>query len=83
MSPWKSSQAQRTLDNLQAGFQAAVLEIKATDGPLCKRLQELGIVPGMPIEVIRSGSPMVVRVGDARLCLRSDLAEAVHVLPTH
>lgn len=81
MSPWKNAIAAETLDNLRPGFEAAVLEIRAGEGPLCKRLQELGVVPGVPVEVLSAGSPMLVRVGEARLCLRSDLANAVHVLP--
>ncbi len=82
MSPWNNKQATETLDNLRPGFQAAVLEVQSDNRPACLRLQELGLVPGAPVEVIATGSSIIVRVGEQRLCLGRELAHAVSVLPT-
>lgn len=81
MSPWNNQQASETLDNLRPGFQAAVLEVHASNRPACLRLQELGLVPGAPVEVLSSGDSILVRVGEQRLVLRRELAHEVSVLP--
>lgn len=36
-----------------------------------RRLEELGLSQGTPIQVIRKGSPCIARIGDRDLCLRS------------
>ena len=41
------------------------------------RLQDLGLVPGVWIRVIQSGSPMLIQAGDTRLCVRSADARCV------
>jgi Fe2+ transport system protein FeoA len=35
-----------------------------------RRLEELGIHSGAVVEMVQSGSPCIVRVGDSTLCLR-------------
>ncbi|MCL4216593.1 MAG: FeoA domain-containing protein [Candidatus Hydrogenedentes bacterium] len=57
------------------------LEIVSVDGDsdISSRLGEIGCVPGAQIEVLRGGSPMIVRIGDARYCLRGYEAGLVMV----
>lgn len=57
------------------------LEIVSVDGDsdISSRLGEIGCVPGARIEVLRGGSPMIVRIGDARYCLRGYEAGLVMV----
>jgi ferrous iron transport protein A len=46
------------------------------------RLEEMGFRRGVAIEVIRSGSPCIVRIdGRHRLCLRDDSLASVLVRP--
>ncbi|MCI0332566.1 MAG: FeoA domain-containing protein [Planctomycetes bacterium] len=45
-----------------------------------RRLEELGLRAGARLEVVRGGSPCIVRVGGAKLCFRHD--ELLHVLVT-
>ncbi len=45
-----------------------------------RRLEELGLRAGARLEIVRGGSPCIVRVGGARLCFRHD--ELLHVLVT-
>lgn len=82
MSPWKSQSGPETLDNLRPGCQAAVLEVRER-GRQEVRLQEMGIVPGVPVEVLSSGSTLLVRVGELRLSLREEAAKFVTVLPAY
>ena len=48
---------------------------------LAARLREIGVVPGARIRVLRAGCPLVVQVGEGRLCLRRQDAACVHVCP--
>jgi ferrous iron transport protein A len=34
------------------------------------RLQELGVRAGLPVEMLQSGSPCIVRLAEQRLCFR-------------
>lgn len=51
------------------------------DSPLSARLRVLGVMAGVPIRVARAGSPLIIEVGDSRLCLRANEAESVRVCP--
>jgi Fe2+ transport system protein FeoA len=81
MSPWKNPILQPTLANLKPGQTAAVLDIEASSQPACLRLQEMGLVPGTPLLVISNSGAVMVQVGEQRLCLGEELAQAVAVLP--
>ncbi len=81
MSPWKNPSLDGTLANLKAGQTAAVLEVNSHSQPACLRLQELGLVPGTPLRVISNSGAMMIQVGEQKLCLHEDLAQAVAVLP--
>ena len=37
---------------------------------LLSRLRELGLVPGVRIRVLRTGTSLVIQVGESRFCLR-------------
>lgn len=71
---------QETLDSLSAGSQAAVLEVHGR-GRAELRLQELGFVPGVALEVICCDEPMLVRVGEQRLSIRHASAKSISVYP--
>jgi ferrous iron transport protein A len=45
-----------------------------------RRLEELGLRGGAHLEVVRAGSPCIVRVGGTTLCFRDD--ELVRILVT-
>jgi len=47
--------------------------------PLAGRLAELGVVPGRCVRVVRTGSPMILEMDQARFCLRAEEAAAVRV----
>lgn len=65
------------LDLLDAGQCGAVAALLGEPGAV-HRLEELGLRRGAEIEMIRPGSPCIVRLGGQRLCLRPD--DSVHVL---
>jgi Fe2+ transport system protein FeoA len=44
------------------------------------RMEEMGFVPGADVEVIKTGCPLMVRIGDAKVCLREEQAKGVTVL---
>ena len=46
-----------------------------------RRLEELGLRGGAMLEMIRSGSPCIVRVGGSTFCLRDDQSLRVLVAP--
>ena len=46
-----------------------------------RRLEELGLRDGARLEIVRAGSPCIVRVGGATLCFRDDELLRVFVTP--
>ena len=51
------------------------------DSPVAARLRVLGVMAGVPIRVARAGSPLIIEVGETRLCLRGSEAEDIRVCP--
>ena len=66
------------LSECQSGEDGEIVSVD-TDSALAGRLRELGIVPGARIRVSRAGSPLIVEVGSARLCLRGEEAARVRM----
>jgi ferrous iron transport protein A len=46
-----------------------------------RRLQELGLRDGVRLEMVRSGSPCIIRIADSTLCFRNDELLRVLVAP--
>lgn len=70
-----------SLDELPFGVQARVVRVDGV-GPVVKRLMEMGIVPGVPVSVVRSaplGDPFEVRVRSYHLALRRNEARTISV----
>ncbi len=68
------------LDILTTGEWAEIAEIQG--GPdWVKRMAELGVHAGCRLQMIRSGCPCLVRVGETRLCLRGECATHIWVRP--
>ena len=44
-----------------------------------KRLAELGVHEGSVVHVKRAGMPMIVQVGETRICLRAEMADSILV----
>ncbi len=68
------------LVNCIAGMSGIISRIDQ-NANLSSRLQELGLVPGEWIRVVKSGNPLLLQVGDTRLCLRMDDLKGVSMLP--
>jgi ferrous iron transport protein A len=60
-----------------------VAEVSQLVGPpeRIRRLEELGLRTGAHIEIVRAGSPCIIRVGESRLCLREDADIRIFVAP--
>lgn len=70
-----------TLKELKPGEKGEILKLRG-EGPLKRRLLDMGIVPGETVEVIRVaplGDPVEVKVKGYRLSLRKEEAESVIV----
>jgi ferrous iron transport protein A len=71
------------LDRMVPGTSAIIQDIDG-DGPLVRRLMDLGLVPGTPVRYIRSaplGDPLELVVRGTHLSLRRSEAARVHVEP--
>ena len=71
------------LDRLTPGMSAIIMDIEG-EGPLVRRLMDLGLVPGTAIRYIRSaplGDPLELVVRGTHLSLRRSEAARVHVEP--
>ncbi len=67
-----------SLSDLKPGVKAGIVCMECGE-EVSQRLQELGFVPGAEVEVMDAGCPRLVRVGDARICLREAQARGVRV----
>ena len=81
--PWRRSAAtpqpeQGCLSDWYRGRDAVVVDIPWTDRLSC-RLRELGLLPGARVRVLRTGTRLVIQVGEARLALRRADAAAIRV----
>ncbi len=67
------------LNMLRCGEVAEISQVLGTAEQV-RRLEELGIRGGVHLEIIRGGTPCIVRVGGSKLCFRHD--ELLSVLVT-
>ncbi len=70
-----------SLASLPFGIEARVISVTGT-GAVARRLMEMGIVPGVPVRVIKSaplGDPIEVRVRGYNLALRRAEARFIKV----
>jgi ferrous iron transport protein A len=67
------------ITQLRNGEVAEISKILGTPEQV-RRLGELGLRGGVRLEIVRSGSPCIVRVAGAKLCIRHN--ELCHVLVT-
>ncbi|MDQ3134799.1 MAG: ferrous iron transport protein A [Acidobacteriota bacterium] len=73
---------QSTLNRLPHGVAARVVAVDG-EGPIARRLLEMGGVPGAPISVIKAaplGDPIEVRVRGYHLALRRTEAQTIKVV---
>lgn len=71
----------RTLDRMQPGDSGIVSRL-AGDPAVRRRLMELGLVPGTPVELVRRaplGDPIELAVRGVHLSLRRTEASLIHV----
>ena len=66
--PWKTNGTPRTLADLRAGEFARVAGV-AADGESAKRLADMGFIRGARIDVLRRGTPCLVRIDGTRVGL--------------
>ncbi|GAB4291695.1 MAG: hypothetical protein Kow0090_05260 [Myxococcota bacterium] len=78
--PWLNF---KTLDTLEVESKAKILRLRAP-GAIRHRLVEMGILPGVEVELVRIaplGGPIEIKVSGYRLSLRREEAAAIDVLP--
>lgn len=71
--------SERTLKSVRAGGNAFVVAVAA--GTRARtRLESMGIIPGVEIDVVANGNgPMIVSVGEGRVMVERGIAEKVIV----
>ena len=80
-TPAPACAAVRRLDQLQPGERGVIVSLEA-DAGFERRLMELGLVPGTPVEMVRRapfGDPVEIRVRDVSLSLRRTETSRIHV----
>lgn len=73
-----AQQPQGALSEWRRGTDAVVIDLPWADR-LSMRLRELGILPGVRLRVLRTGTRLVIQIGEARLALRRADAAAIRV----
>jgi Fe2+ transport system protein FeoA len=72
-----------SLDELPPDAEGVVADVTG-DGPIERRLRDLGLLPGTPVRVLRCaplGDPVEYELRGYRLCLRRSEASRVRVRP--
>jgi ferrous iron transport protein A len=70
-----------TLNKLPIGASARVVSVNGT-GRVTQRLMEMGVIPGIGVQVIKAGpfgDPIEVRLRGYSLAMRRNEAEAIEV----
>ncbi len=83
MRPLPGTENERPLDQLQPGEQAVLTRLDC-DPAIARRLMELGLVPGTPVEMVRCaplGDPLELTARGVHLSLRRSEARLIHVVP--
>ena len=78
-----SSRGRARLDQLEPGEGGVIERLEGNSG-IERRLMELGLVPGTPVEVVRRapfGDPVEIRIRDVSLSLRRTETSRIHVAP--
>jgi len=76
-----SEPAKNTLNDLPSGIDGRVTAING-GGPVMRRLMEMGIVPGVAVQVVKAapfGDPIEVRVRGYSLAMRRNEADSIEV----
>lgn len=60
----------------KSGEEGVVTEIYGAT-TLGDRLQELGLVPGAWVKMVQHGCPMLIQIGESRICLRREDAKQI------
>jgi len=60
----------------KSGEQGVVTEIVGHSS-VSQRLQELGVIPGAWVKVVQHGCPMLLQIGDSRICVRREDARQI------
>lgn len=71
----------RTLTDLPVGTEGRVTSVNGANR-IARRLMEMGVVPGVAVEVIKTapfGDPIEVRVRGYNLAMRRNEADAIEV----
>ncbi|MEJ7578062.1 MAG: FeoA family protein [Pyrinomonadaceae bacterium] len=72
-----------SLDELPVGASARVAQVKGA-GAIARRLMEMGVVPGAPVQFVKAaplGDPLEIRVRGYHLALRRTEAQTIIVTP--
>jgi ferrous iron transport protein A len=81
MTPGDGGPADRPLDRLGPGERGIIARLNG-DPLVTRRLMELGLVPGTPVELVRRapmGDPIELAVRGVHLSLRRTEASHIHV----
>ena len=74
----ESNLSEGALSEWRRGRDAIVVDVPWADRLSC-RLREMGLIPGIRLRVLRTGTRLVIQIGEARLALRRADAAAIRV----
>ena len=70
-----------TLDRLERGREAAVVDVRSTDPARLDRLACYGLVPGSMVRLEQKRPALVVRIGETEISVDTDVARQIVVRP--
>jgi Fe2+ transport system protein FeoA len=70
---------QKKLLDLAPGVESVIARINTKDTKILKKLMSMGILPGMPVQVIQKTPSVVFKVGNTTLAVDKDIASNIEV----
>ncbi len=77
-----AERASKKLSSVEPGSKCRVVSVSG-DGPISRRLQEMGIIPGVQLRIVKTapfGDPFEIKLLGYSLALRKSEAELVEVV---
>lgn len=66
---------------LRQGMHSHVLRVQTSDHARLHKLTAMGLLPGMPVELIQRFPTYLIKVGQTQLAIDHDMARAILVRP--
>ena len=77
----RKSPSEMPISDLHAGGRGSVVRIQTNNGARLHKLTAMGLLPGMPVELMQRYPSYLIKVGQTQLAIDREMALAIYVRP--